>query len=286
MGEVDENSRRGESSVGPAGIGFAAAGAGAAIDSAGAEDVLVVRDVVVNYGGARAVDNVSLSLRRGEVVGIIGPNGAGKSSFLGALGGQVKRASGTVALGGRDISHLMPHDRARLGLARTFQTTSEFAKMTVFENLVTAAEGDSGASLKAVVLHPRRTANRERSFAERAWEILRRFEMDATANLYGRELSGGQRRLVEVMRCLMRNPSVLLLDEPMVGVAPHLTGKLIDDLRTVRSDGLGILVVEHALEVVRRLCDRVVVMALGKVIAAGSYEEVVQDALVQAAYLS
>ncbi len=248
--------------------------------------VLEARDVAVGYGGVRAVDGVSLALHPGEVVGIIGPNGAGKSSFLGALGGQVRRSRGQILLGSRDISQLPPHDRARLGLVRTFQTTSEFARMTVFENLVTAAEGDSGASLKAVILHPRRTHLREQELAARAFSIMERFEMTHTADLYGRELSGGQRRLVEIMRCLVRHPRVLLLDEPMVGVAPHLTGKLIDDLRGIAADGLGILVVEHALEVVRRLCDRVVVMAFGKVIAAGEFEEVVADPQVQAAYLS
>ncbi len=252
----------------------------------GSPPVLVAKGVGVGYGGVRAVDDVSISISKGEVVGIIGPNGAGKSSLLGALGGQVKRTQGVITLGDRDISSLMPHDRARLGLVRTFQTTSEFARMTVYENLVTAAEGDRGASLRSVVLHPRQTAQRELELRARAWSIMERFEMTHTADLYGRELSGGQRRLVEIMRCLMRHPRVLLLDEPMVGVAPHLTGKLIDDLRGIAQEGLGILIVEHALEVVRKLCDRVVVMAFGKVIAAGEFEEVVRDPVVQAAYLS
>ncbi|MGH7757830.1 MAG: ATP-binding cassette domain-containing protein, partial [Candidatus Dormibacteria bacterium] len=138
----------------------------------------------------------------------------------------------------------------------------------------------------AVLFHPRRTAARERELGERAWQILRRFEMEHTANLLGQELSGGQRRLVEIMRCLMGAPEVMLLDEPMVGVAPHLTRKLIEDLRSIARDGLAIVIVEHALEVVRQLCDRVVVMAMGRVIAIGSFEEVVQDKDVQAAYLS
>ncbi len=250
------------------------------------QPVLVAKDVVVDYGGVHAVNRVSLSVAAGEVLGIIGPNGAGKSSFLAALGGQVRRASGTISLDGHEVSSLLPHQRARLGLARTFQTTSEFSRMTVFENLVTAAEGDTGSSLKAVVLHPRRTAQREQELVSHAWEVLERFEMTQVANLYGGELSGGQRRLVEIMRCLMRRPKVLLLDEPMVGVAPHLTGKLISDLRGISRDGLAIVVVEHAMEVVRKLCDRVMVMAFGEVIASGTFEEVAQDATVQSAYLS
>ncbi|MGH7608865.1 MAG: ABC transporter ATP-binding protein [Candidatus Dormibacteria bacterium] len=253
---------------------------------AGSGPVLVAKSVSVTYGGVRAVDQVSLSVERGGIVGIIGPNGAGKSSFLGALGGQVRRSAGQILLGDHEIGGLLPHQRARLGLARTFQTTSEFGRMTVFENLATAAQGDRGASLRAVVSHPRRTRQREGQVAEHAWQVLRRFEMEHTASLYGQELSGGQRRLVEIMRCLMRSPEVLLLDEPMVGVAPHLTRKLIEDLRAIGREGLAIVIVEHALEVVRQLCDRVVVMALGRVIAAGSFEEVVQDPAVQSAYLS
>lgn len=252
----------------------------------GSQPVLVAEDVVVAYGGVHAVNRVSISVTAGEVLGIIGPNGAGKSSFLAALGGQVRRTSGTISLDGKELSGLMPHQRARLGLARTFQTTSEFTKMTVFENLVTAAEGNVGSSLKSVVLHPRRTARREQELSRQAWEVLDRFEMAHVANLYGGELSGGQRRLVEIMRCLMRHPRVLLLDEPMVGVAPHLTGKLISDLQAISEDGLAIVIVEHAMEVVRRLCDHVAVMAFGEVIASGTYEEVVQDANVQSAYLS
>ncbi len=252
----------------------------------GSQPVLVAKDVVVDYGGVHAVNRVSLSVAPGEVLGIIGPNGAGKSSFLAALGGQVRRASGTITLDGHDLSGLLPHRRARLGMARTFQTTSEFSRMTVFENLVTAAEGDAGSSLKAVVLHPRRTGQREQELVVHAWGVLERFEMTHVANLYGGELSGGQRRLVEIMRCLMRHPRVLLLDEPMVGVAPHLTGKLISDLRGISREGLAIVIVEHAMEVVRKLCDRVVVMAFGEVIASGTFEEVAQDATVQSAYLS
>jgi ABC-type branched-subunit amino acid transport system ATPase component len=250
------------------------------------QPILVAKDVVVGYGGVHAVNQVSISVSSGEVLGIIGPNGAGKSSFLAALGGQVRRAGGTMTLDGHDISGLLPHQRARLGLARTFQTTSEFSKMTVFENLVTSAEGNYGSSLRAVVFQPRRTALREQELAAHAWEVLERFEMTHVANLYGGELSGGQRRLVEIMRCLMRQPRVLLLDEPMVGVAPHLTGKLISDLRGISRDGLAIVIVEHAMDVVRQLCDQVMVMAFGQVIARGTFEEVAQDVTVQSAYLS
>jgi ABC-type branched-subunit amino acid transport system ATPase component len=246
---------------------------------------LSARDVVVAYGGVTAVNGVSLDVHTGEAIGLIGPNGAGKSSFLAALGGQVKLTRGSIALGGHEVGKLPAFKRARMGITRTFQMTSEFARMTVFENLVTAGQGAEGAALRSVVLGWRQSRESERETARRAWSILDRFEMSHTADMYGSELSGGQRRLVEIMRCLMREPKVLLLDEPMVGVAPHLVDKLVADLRSIRAEGISLVIVEHALEVVQQLCSRVVVMALGATIASGSFEEVVADPEVQAAYV-
>jgi ABC-type branched-subunit amino acid transport system ATPase component len=247
--------------------------------------LLSARDVVVAYGGVRAVNGVSLDLAPGESLGLIGPNGAGKSSFLAALGGQVRLAHGSIALDGEEIGGLPAYRRARRGITRTFQMTSEFAKMTVFENLVTAGHGAEGAALRNVVVRRRATRAAERAVGARAWSVLERFEMAHVADLYGAELSGGQRRLVEIMRCLMREPKVLLLDEPMVGVAPHLVDKLLADLRSIRDEGIALVIVEHALEVVQELCERVVVMALGRPIASGTFDEVVADPDVQAAYV-
>lgn len=248
--------------------------------------VLEVRDVVVRYGGVSAVSGVSVDLFRGQALGLIGPNGAGKSSLLAAIGGQQRTHGGTIRLQGRNITRAAPYTRAHHGLVRTFQTTGEFEGMTVFENLLVAGRGAAGASLWRVVGHPRANRDHEKQTMAKAWEVLERFEMTHVADAYGHELSGGQRRLVEIMRCLMRDPSVLLLDEPMVGVAPHLVARFIRDLRTVAAEGIGLIIVEHALEVIEQLCDVVVVMALGEVIASGSYEEVVADEGVRRAYLS
>ena len=247
--------------------------------------VLGTEEVVVSYGGVKAVDGVSIEVFRGEAVGLIGPNGAGKSSFLAALGGQQRAAGGRITLDGLDVTRLPAYRRARLGIVRTFQMTSEFAGMTTFENLLTAGMGTQGSALTQVVLRPRETRRQQEAVEAKAWEVLERFDTLHIANTYGRELSGGQRRLVEIMRCLMRSPKVLLLDEPMVGVAPHLVDRLVSDLQSLRDEGIALVIVEHALEVVRQLCDRVNVMALGKLIASGTYEEVVGDPAVQAAYL-
>jgi len=256
-----------------------------AADARARVPALSARDVVVSYGGVTAVDGLSLDAFAGEALGLIGPNGAGKSSFLAALGGQARIRRGSITLAGEDVSRLAAYARARRGVVRTFQMTSEFSGMTTFENLVTAGHGAAGASLASVVAHPRRSRQRDRAVARRAWEVLERFEQADIANAYGRELSGGQRRLVEIMRCLMRSPKVLLLDEPTVGVAPRVVDKLIADLKSIRDDGIALVIVEHALDVVSELCDRVLVMALGRSIATGKYAEVVRDKEVQAAYL-
>ena len=246
---------------------------------------LRTEDVSVSFGGVQAVRDVSVGFSSGEITGVIGPNGAGKSTLVAALAGEVAPSHGRIYLGGREVTRAPPYVRARLGLARTFQSTSEFSGLTVFENLLVAGMGSRGGSFWRGLLRGA-GGEAERKASQRAWQVLERFDMVPFANSYGRELSGGQRRLVEVMRCLMQDPRVILLDEPMVGVAGHLVERLLEELRRIAAEGVGLIVVEHTLEVVQRLCDRVVVMALGEVIADGSYEEVVHDRAVQTAYLS
>jgi branched-chain amino acid transport system permease protein len=247
-----------------------------------AEAVLDVRSVSVRFGGVVAVRDVSLQVAAGEVIGLIGPNGAGKSSLLGALGGQIAVASGRVFLDGHDITALPPYRRARLGVARTFQHTSTFDGLTVFENLLAAATSARGARLRESLSD----AERQAAAAEAVWERLREFDMVPAADSYGSELSGGQRRLVEIMRCLMQSPRVLLLDEPMVGVAPHLVQRISDDCARISASGVAIVIVEHALEVVEAVCDRVVVMASGQVVKEASYAEAMSSGAVREAYFA
>ena len=245
--------------------------------------VLDVRQVRVRFGGVEAVRDVSLQVHAGEVVGLIGPNGAGKSSLLGALGGQFAVSAGRVLLGGHDITALPPYRRARLGLVRTFQNTSTFDGLTVFENLMVAAMSARGARLRDSLAGDRR---RRADAAEAVWARLREFDMVPAADAYGAELSGGQRRLVEIMRCLMQSPRVLLLDEPMVGVAPHLVRRISDDCARISAAGVAIVIVEHALEVVEAVCDRVVVMAAGQVVTEASYAEAMSSGAVREAYFA
>jgi ABC-type branched-subunit amino acid transport system ATPase component len=255
----------------------------------GADPVLDVRNVSVRFGGVEAVRQVSFQLSACEVIGLIGPNGAGKSSLLGALGGQFAPASGRVLLCGQDVTSLPPYRRARLGLVRTFQHTSTFNGLTVFENLLVSAMSGPrfpGSRLRDALPGGQAARARHAAAAEAVWERLREFDMAAKADSYGSELSGGQRRLVEIMRCLMQSPRVLLLDEPMVGVAPHLVARISDDCARIRDSGVGVVIVEHALEVIQAVCDRVVVMASGEVVAQASYAEAMSSGAVREAYFT
>jgi branched-chain amino acid transport system ATP-binding protein len=245
--------------------------------------LLEVRGVSVRFGGVQAVRDVSLAVAPGEVVGLIGPNGAGKSSLLGALGGQFAIASGRALLDGKDITRLPPHQRARHGLVRTFQHTSTFDGMTVFENLLVAAASSRGSRLRDALVRDR---SRQGELEQAAWARLREFDMTSVADSYGGELSGGQRRLVEIMRCLVQSPRVLLLDEPMVGVAPHLVARITGDCARIAASGVAIVIVEHALEVVEAICDRVVVMASGQVVTEASYAEAMSSGAVREAYFA
>jgi len=247
--------------------------------------LLEVEDLLVTYRGVPAVAGISLSVRSGEIVGLIGPNGAGKSSALNAISGDVRAASGSVRFAGHDITRLPPYRRARRGMARTSQTARVFEGLTVFEGLMTVARGAEGASLTRTVVRRGQRAD-EKETAEMVWELLDHHSFAHIANLYGRELSGGQRRFVDLAMALIRAPELLLLDEPMVGVAPALLPSLMEELQRVARAGVGILMVEHALDVVAALCDRVIVMAAGSIIAEGTYQEIAEDVEVRRAYLS
>ncbi|MFZ1995107.1 MAG: ATP-binding cassette domain-containing protein [Solirubrobacteraceae bacterium] len=260
--------------------------------AAAAEDVtrtartlLEVQDVSVRYGGVQAVAGASLVIESPQTVGLIGPTGAGKSSLLAAIGGQADSASGRVLLAGEDVTRLPPHQRARLGIVRTFQTASVFDGLTVFENLIVAGAGEQGATFRGALLGGARSRAPEAAARERAEEVLREFEIWPIADHLGRELSGGQRRLVEIARCLMRSPQLLLLDEPMVGVAAHLVQRIGEHCQSICERGVAIVIVEHSMEVIRSICDRVVVMANGRVIDDGPYDRVMSSGSVKDAYL-
>jgi branched-chain amino acid transport system permease protein len=241
-------------------------GEGAGTDGVVLEAVELTRE----FGGVKAVDGVSFSVKRGTLTGLIGPNGAGKSTMLAMLAGTLPATSGRVVFLGEDVTGVPAYRRARMGLVRTFQLASEFKRLTVMENLVSSVQGNRGDSFRGAMAGPRYWRRDEEAAAGRAEALLERFGLTQHANSYAGELSGGQRRLVEIMRALMAEPKMLLLDEPMAGVHPHLARRIGNELVALCAEGMTILMVEHELAIMDEFCDPVVVMAEGAVLAEGT----------------
>jgi ABC-type branched-subunit amino acid transport system ATPase component len=248
--------------------------------------LLTVTDIRRSFGGVHAVDGASWSVEPGSITGLIGPNGAGKSTALNVIAGALGPDSGTIEFDGADITGLSAMKRARRGLIRTFQNSSEFDRLTVLENLLVGAQDHPGEGLRsALVLGPRSWRARERELVDVARKLLEEFQMSEKEEEWAGTLSGGQKRLLEIMRGLMAAPKLLLLDEPMAGVNPTLARGIEAHLQRLNRAGLTMLMVEHELGVVERLCDRVVVMAQGKVISEGTMEALRLEQEVRDAYL-
>jgi ABC-type branched-subunit amino acid transport system ATPase component len=248
--------------------------------------ILSTEGLTKRFGGVMAVDHVCLEVRTGGITGVIGPNGAGKSTMLGLVAGALRPDEGTVRFLGSDVTRQPTYRRSRAGLIRTFQMSGEFAKLTVLENLLVAAPRQTGETWKGYLLGRRVWRREEAEATERARAILRRFNMADTEKALAGNLSGGQKRLLEIMRGLMADPALLLLDEPMAGVNPSLARKVEDHLVELRDEGLAMMLVEHELAAVGRLCDRVLVMAAGRVLAEGSMDELQGNHEVVDAYLA
>jgi ABC-type branched-subunit amino acid transport system ATPase component len=247
--------------------------------------MVVATDVHRHFEGMHAVDGVSLEVPHGQITGLIGPNGAGKSTFMAVLAGTMPASAGTIVFDGRDITRLAAHQRARRGLVRTFQLPSEFLRLTVLENLLVAAPHNRGDSLFGALLGRRYWIEDERRAVGEARGLLRRFGMSAQESEYAGNMSGGQKRLIEIMRALMLRPRCLLLDEPMSGVHPRVVGEIRGCLRDLRDEGLTILMVEHELYLVEQLCDSVFVMAQGKLIGSGTMAALRRQREIVDAYL-
>jgi branched-chain amino acid transport system permease protein len=266
-------------------VGREVAGREPAQEPAAGDVVLQAIDVAREFGGVRAVDGVSLEVRRGTLTGLIGPNGAGKSTLLAMLAGTLPVSAGQVLYQGQDVTHLPAYRRARLGLVRTFQLASEFKRLTVMENLLSAVPGNKGDSLRGALAGRRYWRADEAAAIARAQALLEQFGLEGLANSYAGDLSGGQRRLVEIMRALMTEPQVLLLDEPMAGVHPNLARRIGDELTVLAAGGLTVLMVEHELAIMDEFCEPVIAMAEGTVLAQGTMAELRRRSEVVEAYL-
>ncbi|SEE82720.1 branched-chain amino acid transport system ATP-binding protein [Rhizobiales bacterium GAS191] len=250
-----------------------------------AAPILAARDVVKRYGGVAAVDGVSLEIGAGEIAGLIGPNGAGKTTMFDLLAGSQSPSSGRIFIGGRSVEASRAHRRIGMGLARTFQIPRPFPDMTLVENVMLAEPRQIGEQILPNWLRPGRVARQERDTLEKAMALLDFVTLARLAREPAKVLSGGQRKLLELARVLMTKPAIILLDEPAAGVNPSLLEVIIDKIATINRDGTTILIIEHNMDMVSRLCGRVFVMATGKLLREGSPAEVSCDPRVIEAYL-
>jgi len=250
------------------------------------DHVLEVKDLHIDFGGVRAVDGASFAIPRGRVTGLIGPNGAGKSTALKLIVGALRPTSGQVFFEGDDITGWPPHKVARNGVIRTFQLSSEFARLTVMENLLVAAPDQRGATFLGAMRGKRYWKRDQAELVQRARELLDEFRMTNATDEYAGRLSGGQKRLVEIMRALMARPRILLLDEPLAGVNPALRLIIEQHLLRLRERGLTMVMIEHELGTVERCCESVIVMAQGRVLTEGTMAELRQHPEVIDAYLA
>lgn len=228
------------------------------------------RGLAKHFGGIRAVEDLSFSLARGEIVGLIGPNGSGKTTTINMVTGALKPDSGLIEVEGADMAGSPAHLYARRGIARTFQVPRLFRRMTVMENLIVPA-----------LSHP---SERRPDAERRAHEVLAFLRLTHLADECARALSGGQQKLAELGRALMLKPRLLLLDEPFAGVHPRLLEQIIEHIRSLNSQGHTIVVVDHNLEAIQSVVSRVIVMARGNKIADGAVAQVLQDPEVVRAY--
>ena len=241
--------------------------------------------MVKSFGGFRALAGCSLDIARGSITGIIGPNGAGKSTLFNVLGGLLAPESGDVTFEGRSILGLRADERARIGLVRTFQISRELGELTVLENMLLASPRQSGESVWRALFMPGRVRAEERAAAGKARALLGEVDLWPLANEPAKNLSGGQKKLLEISRALMLEPKIILLDEPTAGVSPAMTEALARTILRLRGAGLTFAIIEHDMDVIARLCAPIFVLAEGRTLMQGSFREVASNGEVMSAYL-
>ncbi len=247
--------------------------------------MIELNEICVDFGGLRAVDHASFQIGAGRITGLIGPNGAGKTTAFNVIAGAVVPSSGRVLFDGQDVTGLKPHQRARAGLARTFQIPHEFSRLSVLENLMASAPAQDGENVFNVVFRRGRYVSEERAIYENARETIRLLELEHVTDEKAGNLSGGQKKLLELGRALMRDPKIILLDEIGAGINRTLLSKLADKILMLNQERkLTFCLIEHDLDYVSRLCDHVLVMAQGALLTEGSVEDVKQDERVIEAY--
>jgi len=247
--------------------------------------LLETEDLDKHYSGLVAVDGVSFSIESGELVGLIGPNGAGKTTLFDCLTGVQKPTDGTVRFDGTDVTDLPPHGHAERGMIRTFQHSGVLPTLTVKENVLVAAPDHPGEQMFHSIARTDDAKTFEEDIQGRAEDLLDTFELEDRYDHYGDELSGGQRQLLEFARSLMLDPTLMLLDEPLAGVNPTTKQKVTSRITDMNDEGITILIIEHDIEELVEIVDRLIVMANGQIIADGTPADVVEKERVIDAYL-
>lgn len=248
--------------------------------------MITVENISKNFGGIHAVNDVSLQIAPGSITGLIGPNGAGKTTLFNVIAGLYAPSQGRVFLDGEDITGLAPHELFAKGLLRTFQIAHEFSTLTVRENLMTVPGGQSGERLVDAWFRPGKVRDEEAGFRERAADVIDFLQLGEVADELAGNLSGGQKKLLELGRTMMVDAKIVFLDEVGAGVNRTLLATIGDAiLRLNRERGYTFCMIEHDMDFISRLCDPVVVMAEGAVLATGSAEEVRANEAVIEAYL-
>jgi neutral amino acid transport system ATP-binding protein len=248
------------------------------------DPIIVADNITRTFGGLTAVDVRHLEIPRNAITALIGPNGAGKTTLFNLLTGFDQPNTGSWTFEGHSLSRMPAYKVARLGLVRTFQLTKALGLLTVLENMKLGATGQIGERLFPS-LFPFLWRKQDTAFEARARDLLTRFKLDEKSEDYAASLSGGQRKLLEMARALMSEPTLVMLDEPMAGVNPALTQSLLDHILDLKTQGMTVLFVEHDMQMVSHIADWVIVMAEGRVVSEGPPDIVMKDPAVIDAYL-
>ena len=248
-------------------------------------DIIYVNNLQKSFGGLKAVDINDLTFMEGQLTSIIGPNGAGKTTFFDLISGFQNADSGEVFLNEKNISNSQPYKIARMGMVRTFQLTKVFDRMTVMDNLLFSGSDINNDSFLNSIIKLNSQKLYENNLKEKAKEIMKDLNIDHMANSYARELSGGQKKLLELARAIINDPEILLLDEPLAGVNPKLAEDILSLIKRLSDNGITIIMVEHNIEAVMKISERIVVLAEGSLIADGNPNQIRNDKNVIEAYL-
>ena len=248
--------------------------------------MLEVTSLGISFGGLRAVDELSMKIEKGGLVGLIGPNGAGKTTVFNMLTGVYRPTDGGIRLDGQNLVGKKPHEICKMGVARTFQNIRLFSNLTVLDNVKTGLHNEITYSLAESLFHIGSYRKKERQMDERAMELLGVFGLEGVADYKAANLPYGKQRKLEIARALATDPKLLLLDEPAAGMYPNQTGELLETIEPVRKNsGVAVLLIEHDMKLVSGICEYLYVLNFGRLLAEGTPSEVLQNPEVVTAYL-